>query len=52
MASSNNNMVEGQSINRPPFFDGLNYNYWKCRMVIYLKSINFELWDIVVNGFA
>ena len=51
-SSSNNNMAEGQSINRLPFFDGNNYNYWKCRMIIYLKSINYELWDIVINGFA
>ena len=21
-------------------------------MIIYLKSINFELWDIVINGFT
>ena len=52
MASSRNNIMEGQSINRLPFFDGLNYNYWKCRTIIYLKSINYELWDIVINGFA
>ena len=50
MASSSNNIIEGQSTNRPPFFDGNNYSYWKCRMIIYLKSINFELWDIVING--
>ena len=52
MAYVNNNIAEGQNINRPPFFDGLNYNYWKVRMVIYLKSINFELWDIVINGYT
>ena len=52
MVCINNNIVEGQSINRPHFFDGLNYNYWKCRMIIYLKSINFELWDIVINGYT
>ena len=49
--SSNMNMLEGQSMNRPLFFDGNNYNYWKCRMIIYLKSINYELWDNVINGF-
>ena len=26
---------------------GFNYNYWKCRMKIYLQSINHELWNIV-----
>ena len=52
MAYNNNNITEGQSINRPPFFDGLNYNYWKVGMVIYLKSINFELWDVVINDYT
>ena len=52
MASTSNNIIDRQSINRPPFFYGNNYSYWKCRMIIYLKSINFELWDIVINGFT
>ena len=51
MASISNNTIEGQSINRQLFFDGNNYTYWKCRMIIYLKSINFKLWDIIINGF-
>ena len=42
--------MEGQRINRPLFFDGNNYNYLKCRMIIYLKSINLDLWNIVVNA--
>ena len=51
MASTSNNAIEGHSINKPPFFYGNNYTYWKCRMIIYLKSINFKLWDIIINGF-
>ena len=47
--SFNSNIVEEQIIYRPPFFYGNNYNYWKCRMQIYLKSINLDLWDIVIN---
>ena len=38
---------EGHSTQRPPLFDGSNYNYWKCRMKIYLQSLNYELWNIV-----
>ena len=52
MASFNSSFVEGQSIHRPPFFDGINYNYWKCRMQVYLKSIDFDLWDIIINGYT
>ena len=50
--SSYTSIVEGQSINRLPFFDGNNYNYWKCRMIIDFKSINLDLWNIVVNGYT
>src|SRR5436189_1892566 len=38
---------EGQSTQRPPLFDGNNYNYWMCRMRIYLQSFNLEIWQIV-----
>ena len=38
---------EGHSTQQPPMFDGLNYNFWKCRMKIYLQSINYEIWNIV-----
>ena len=52
MASTSNNVIEGQSINRSSFFDGNNYTYWKCRIIIYLKSMNFKLWVIIINGFS
>ena len=41
---------EGQSITRPPMFNGTNYSSWKARMKIFLKSINMRLWFIVKNG--
>ena len=49
MASTSNNsqFKEGHSTQRPPLFDGSNYNYWKCRMRIYLQSIGYELWNIM-----
>ena len=42
----------GHSTQRPPLFDGSNYNYWKCRMKIYLQSINYELWNIVEAAYT
>ena len=51
-SSSNISIVKGQSIYKPPLFDGNNYNYLRCRMLIYLKSINLDLWNIVVNGYT
>ncbi|GAV74119.1 DUF4219 domain-containing protein [Cephalotus follicularis] len=41
---------EGSSITRPPFFDGNNYSFWKTRMTIFLQSLDYQLWHIVVNG--
>src|SRR5436190_5561102 len=43
---------EGQSTQRPPLFDGNNYNYWKCCMRIYLQSFNLEIWKIVESAYS
>ncbi|MCI58386.1 gag-pol polyprotein, partial [Trifolium medium] len=36
--------------NRPPLLDGSNYDYWKSRMVAFLKSIDSKIWEVVVKG--
>lgn len=41
---------EGGSINRPPILDGSNYDYWKVRMIAFLKSIDIKTWKAVVKG--
>ena len=35
---------------RPPFFNGTNYTFWKTRMRIYIQSISYHLWKIIVSG--
>ncbi|GAV69251.1 LOW QUALITY PROTEIN: zf-CCHC domain-containing protein/DUF4219 domain-containing protein, partial [Cephalotus follicularis] len=42
--------LEGSSITRPLFFDGNNYSFWKTRMTIFLQSLDYQLWHIIVNG--
>ncbi|GAV65970.1 zf-CCHC domain-containing protein/DUF4219 domain-containing protein/UBN2 domain-containing protein [Cephalotus follicularis] len=42
--------LEGSSITRPPFFYGNNYSFWKTRMTIFLQSLDYQLWHIIVNG--
>src|SRR5215468_5089086 len=42
--------LEGQSSNRAPYFNGSNYSYWKACMRIYIQSVDYELWRVVVNG--
>ena len=48
MASFNNAFAEGQSIVRPPMFNG-EYAFWKNRMNFFLKTI--DAWDIVETGY-
>ena len=53
MASSTNSSttgLEGHSINIPPLFDGTNYQFWSTRMSIFMRSCDYHIWDVVVNG--
>ncbi|XP_057742282.1 uncharacterized protein LOC130960821 [Arachis stenosperma] len=36
--------------NRPPFFNGKYYNYWKERMKFFVQSVDYNLWKIIMNG--
>jgi len=40
---------EGASINRPPLFCGLNYQFWKVRMKIFVESRDKGIWDAIEN---
>ena len=41
---------EGGFVNRPSILDGSNYNYWKPRMVAFLKSLDSKAWKAVLRG--
>ncbi|MQM04234.1 hypothetical protein Taro_037028 [Colocasia esculenta] len=41
---------EGQSINRPPLFDGEDYVYWKTRMEFFFQGLDYQTWSIVEEG--
>jgi len=41
---------EGAYINRPPLFCGVNYQFWKVRMKIFMQSMNKEIWEAIENG--
>ena len=32
--------MEGGSVSRPPLLDGTNYDYWKARMMAFLRSMD------------
>lgn len=50
MASSRSVLGEGSNINRPPCFDGENYDFWKIRMKIFIQSQDLDIWDAIENG--
>jgi len=41
---------EGASINRPPLFCGVNYQFWKVRMKIFMHSTDKGIWETIENG--
>ena len=50
MASSNYLFPEGNSINRPPIFNGVGYHYWKTRMQIFIEAIDLNIWEAIELG--
>ena len=41
---------EGASINIPHLFSGVNYQFWKIRMKIFIETLDRGIWDAIVNG--
>jgi len=35
---------------KPTFFDGTNYPYWKIRMLVHLQGIDWKVWEICENA--
>ncbi|KAK8718175.1 hypothetical protein V6N13_045418 [Hibiscus sabdariffa] len=48
--STSFSMEESQSISKPPFFNGANYPYWKNRMMLFIQSTDYMIWDVVLDG--
>ncbi|GMI95525.1 hypothetical protein HRI_003221800 [Hibiscus trionum] len=53
MASTSNIVVWGDSqpTNKPPFFNGVNYAYWKNRMKLFIQAYDLEAWKIIMRGY-
>ena len=41
----------GLASNKPPTFDGTKYDFWKNKMKLHLKSINFHVWKITESPY-
>ena len=50
MASSNFLFPEGNSIHRPPIFNGEGYHYWETRMQIFIEAIDLNIWEAIEIG--
>ena len=47
MAAEQNN----NSYNKPPVFDGEDFEYWKDRLESFFLGHDSDLWDIVLDGY-
>jgi hypothetical protein len=47
--TSYNVQNEGASTSRSPLFDGNDYAYWKVKIIIYLQSVDYDLWLSIEN---
>jgi len=50
MAENKLPFAKGASIHRPPMFSGVNYQFRKVRMKIFVESIDRGIWNAIVNG--
>jgi len=41
---------EGGQVNKLLILDGSKYDYWKVRMIAFLKSIDNKTWKVVLKG--
>ena len=44
---SNSSHIKSFAFNRPPFFTGTDYPYWKTKMTWFLQSIDLDLCDVI-----
>ncbi|MQM15600.1 hypothetical protein Taro_048546 [Colocasia esculenta] len=42
--------AEGQSIFRPPLFDGEDFQYSKTRIEFFLQGYDYQIWSIIEDG--
>ena len=47
---SSSSHIESFATNKPPFFTGIDYPYWKTKMTWFLQSTDLDLWDVIEDG--
>ncbi|GAU51065.1 hypothetical protein TSUD_411780 [Trifolium subterraneum] len=41
---------DGGYVNRPPLMDGSNYDYWKAKMMAFIKSLDSKSWKAILTA--
>jgi len=49
MAKNKFSFIESASINRPPMFNYVNYQFWKICMKIFIETIDQGIWSVIIN---
>ena len=49
---SKSHRPKGHSTIKPPLFNKSNYDYWKFKMMIYIKSTNTIVWKVIKEGYS
>ncbi|KAE8707081.1 hypothetical protein F3Y22_tig00110387pilonHSYRG00804 [Hibiscus syriacus] len=53
MASTSNvdSSLDSMPVNKPPFFNGANYAYWKNMMMYFIQASDMRTWNIVEDSY-
>ena len=49
MAQPTLHIAEGHSINKPPYFNGEDYHYWKDGMRWFIESTSLDMWESLIK---
>ena len=49
MAQHFSHIVEGHFINRPLYFNGEDYPYWKDKMRLFIESTSLDMGELIKN---
>ena len=47
---SSSSHIESFTKNRPPFFIGTDYPYWKTKVTWFLQSTDLDIWDVIKDN--
>ncbi|KAK8356569.1 hypothetical protein V6Z12_A05G363200 [Gossypium hirsutum] len=51
MTSTSSSIIVGgsQFINKPPYFNGANYSYWKTIIMLFIQANDLAIWNVIMD---